>query len=164
MPLLAAATGSHTVGTVEASYRAGSLVFGGGHVVLPLLERAFVPTGWIGVDPFLASYGVAQAVPGPLFTFAAYVGAAQNLPPNGIVGAALALLTVFLPGILLMHGMLPFWDALRHRSTARGVQGVNAAVVGLLAAVLLGSGHESEPRLCAFELGRRDGRAPSQGA
>ncbi|MCR0981144.1 chromate efflux transporter [Roseomonas populi] len=137
LPLLAAAAGSHTITMVEAFYRAGSLVFGGGHVVLPLLERAFVPTGWIGADAFLAGYGVAQAVPGPLFTFAAFVGAAQSLAPGGLVGAALALLAVFLPGILLMYGMLPFWEALRHQLVARAaLQGVNAAVVGLLAAAL----------------------------
>ncbi|WP_456311033.1 chromate efflux transporter [Roseomonas mucosa] len=137
LPLLVAATGSHAVATVEAFYRAGSLVFGGGHVVLPLLERAMVPTGWISADGFLAGYGVAQAVPGPLFTFAAFLGAAQSLWPNGVLGSALALLAVFLPGILLMYGMLPFWDALRQRSTARAaLMGVNAAVVGILAAAL----------------------------
>jgi chromate transporter len=137
LPLLASATGSHAVATVEAFYRAGSLVFGGGHVVLPLLERAYLPAGWIAADQFLAGYGVAQAVPGPLFTFAAFVGAAQNLAPNGVIGAVLALLAVFLPGILLIYGMLPFWDALRHRPKARAaLQGVNAAVVGLLAAAL----------------------------
>ena len=137
LPLLVAATGSHAVATAEAFYRAGSLVFGGGHVVLPLLERAYVPTGWITADQFLAGYGVAQAVPGPLFTFAAFVGAVQNLAPNGIAGAALALLAVFLPGLLLIYGMLPFWDALRHRPAARAaLQGVNAAVVGVLAAAL----------------------------
>jgi chromate transporter len=137
LPLLVTATASHALATVEAFYRAGSLVFGGGHVVLPLLERAYVPTGWITADQFLAGYGVAQAVPGPLFTFAAFVGAAQIPAPNGVMGAVLALLAVFLPGILLMYGMLPFWDALRHRPTARAaLQGVNAAVVGVLAAAL----------------------------
>ena len=137
LPVLATATGSHAVATVEAFYQAGSLVFGGGHVVLPLLERAYVPAGWISADRFLAGYGVVQTVPGPLFTFAAFVGAAQNLAPNGIAGAVLALLAVFLPGILLMYGMLPFWDALRHRPAARAaMQGVNAAVVGILAAAL----------------------------
>ena len=137
LPLLAGATGSHMVATAEAFYRAGSLVFGGGHVVLPLLERAFVPTGWVSSDQFLAGYGVAQAVPGPLFSFAAFVGAVQATAPNGVAGATLALLAVFLPGILLIYGMLPFWDALRHRPTARAaLQGVNAAVVGVLAAAL----------------------------
>jgi chromate transporter len=137
LPLLAAVAGSHAVDMVDAFYRAGALVFGGGHVVLPLLERAMVPAGWISADGFLAGYGVAQAVPGPLFTFAAFLGAAQSLWPNGILGSALALLAVFLPGILLMYGMLPFWDALRQRPAARAaLMGVNAAVVGILAAAL----------------------------
>jgi chromate transporter len=137
LPLLAAATGSRMVATIAAFYRAGSLVFGGGHVVLPLLERAFVPTGWISADQFLAGYGLAQAVPGPLFTFAAFLGAAQGPVPNGAAGAILALVAVFLPGILLVYGALPFWDALRHRPKARAaLTGVNAAVVGVLAAAL----------------------------
>ncbi|MBC9175896.1 chromate efflux transporter [Pseudoroseomonas ludipueritiae] len=137
LPLLATATGSHAAAMAEAFYRAGSLVFGGGHVVLPLLERAYVPSGWVTADQFIAGYGVAQAVPGPLFTFAAFLGATQNLPPNGAAGAALALLAVFLPGILLIYGMLPFWNALRHQPRVRAaLQGVNAAVVGVLAAAL----------------------------
>ena len=137
LPVLVTATGSHAVTTVEAFYRAGSLVFGGGHVVLPLLEQAFVPPGWITADRFLAGYGIAQAVPGPLFTFAAFVGATQGPAPNGAIGAALALVAVFLPGLLLMYGMLPFWDGLRRRPTFRAaLQGVNAAVVGILAAAL----------------------------
>jgi chromate transporter len=132
-----AATGSHAVATFEAFYRAGSLVFGGGHVVLPLLERALVPPGWVTADQFLAGYGVAQAVPGPLFTFAAFLGGVQGPSPNGVAGAALALVAVFLPGLLLMYGMLPFWDRLRHRPRVRAaLQGVNAAVVGVLAAAL----------------------------
>lgn len=136
LPLLAAA-GSHALALAEASYRAGSLVFGGGHVVLPLLERAFVPTGWISADAFLAGYGVAQAVPGPLFTFAAFLGAAQGFPPNGVLGAMIALCMVFLPGLLLIYGMLPFWDGFRRRPTAQAVlRGVNAAVVGILLAAL----------------------------
>ncbi|MBB5694130.1 chromate efflux transporter [Muricoccus pecuniae] len=137
LPLLAAMTGAHGMAVIDAFYRAGSLVFGGGHVVLPLLEQAMVPTGWISADGFLAGYGVVQAVPGPLFTFAAFLGAAQSMPPNGITGGLLALLAVFLPGILLMYGMLPFWDALRRRPAARAaLLGVNAAVVGILAAAL----------------------------
>jgi chromate transporter len=136
LPLLAA-TGSHALALAEASYRAGSLVFGGGHVVLPLLERAFVPTGWISADAFLAGYGVAQAVPGPLFTFAAFLGAAQGIPPNGVLGAAIALVAVFLPGLLLIYGMLPFWDGFRRRPAAQAMlRGVNAAVVGILLAAL----------------------------
>ncbi|RAI54581.1 chromate efflux transporter [Roseicella frigidaeris] len=137
LPPLATATGSHAVATMEAFYRAGSLVFGGGHVVLPLLERALVPPGWVSADQFLAGYGVAQAVPGPLFTFAAFLGGVQGPAPNGVAGAALALVAVFLPGLLLMYGMLPFWDRLRHRPHVRAaLQGVNAAVVGVLAAAL----------------------------
>jgi chromate transporter len=135
LPLVAGA--SHALALAEASYRAGSLVFGGGHVVLPLLERAFVPPGWIGADAFLAGYGVAQAVPGPLFTFAAFLGAAQGLAPTGVAGAAIALVTVFLPGLLLIYGMLPFWDGFRRRPIAQAVlRGVNAAVVGILLAAL----------------------------
>jgi chromate transporter len=105
--------------------------------VLPLLERAFVPPGWISEGDFLAGYGVAQAVPGPLFTFAAFLGAAQGLPPTGIAGAAIALVAVFLPGLLLVYGMLPFWDGFRKRPSAQAVlRGVNAAVVGILLAAL----------------------------
>jgi chromate transporter len=136
LPLLAA-TGGHALALAEASYRAGTLVFGGGHVVLPLLERSFVPTGWISADAFLAGYGVAQAVPGPLFTFAAFLGAAQGMPPNGMPGAAIALVAIFLPGLLLIYGMLPFWDGFRRRPTAQAaLRGVNAAVVGILLAAL----------------------------
>lgn len=136
LPILAA-TGPHALALAEASYRAGSLVFGGGHVVLPLLERAFVPTGWISANAFIAGYGVVQAVPGPLFTFAAFLGAAQEFPPNGLLGAAIALGMVFLPGLLLIYGMLPFWDGLRQRPIAQAVlRGVNAAVVGILLAAL----------------------------
>lgn len=136
LPLLAAG-GPHWLALAEACYRAGALVFGGGHVVLPLLERAFVPSGWISAADFLAGYGVAQAVPGPLFTFAAFLGAAQGLPPTGLGGAAVALVAVFLPGLLLMYGMLPFWDGFRARPSAQAVlRGVNAAVVGILLAAL----------------------------
>ncbi|MBR0674128.1 chromate efflux transporter [Roseomonas soli] len=131
------ASGSHALALAEAAYRAGALVFGGGHVVLPLLERAFVPSGWISADAFLAGYGVAQAVPGPLFTFAAFLGAAQGLWPNGVLGGAIALVAVFLPGLLLIYGMLPFWDGFRKRPAAQAaLRGVNAAVVGILLAAL----------------------------
>jgi chromate transporter len=137
VPPLVAAGGSHALALAEAAYRAGALVFGGGHVVLPLLERAFVPTGWISADAFLAGYGVAQAVPGPLFTFAAFLGAAQGLWPNGVLGGAIALVAVFLPGLLLIYGMLPFWDGFRKRPAAQAaLRGVNAAVVGILLAAL----------------------------
>uniref|UniRef100_UPI0034637795 chromate efflux transporter n=1 Tax=Teichococcus coralli TaxID=2545983 RepID=UPI0034637795 len=134
---LAIATGSHALALAEASYRAGALVFGGGHVVLPLLERAFVPSGWIPADTFLAGYAVAQAVPGPLFTFAAFLGAAQGSWPNGALGAGIALAGIFLPGLLLIYGMLPFWDGFRRRPAAQAaLRGVNAAVVGILLAAL----------------------------
>lgn len=121
----------------DGFYRAGALVFGGGHVVLPLLEAGFVQTGLVGADAFLAGYGAAQAVPGPLFTFAAYLGAVLAVPPNGVVGAAIALLSIFLPGFLVLIGVLPFWDRFRAAPLARSLmQGANAAVVGILAAAL----------------------------
>jgi chromate transporter len=120
-----------------AFYRSGALVFGGGHVVLPLLREAFVTPGWVSDDAFLAGYGAAQAVPGPLFTFAAYLGAVVRLQPNGLAGAALGLIGIFLPGILILIGMLPFWDAFRIRPGAQAaMRGINAAVVGLLGAAL----------------------------
>lgn len=118
-------------------YRAGSLVFGGGHVVLPLLRAEVVDPGWVTADQFLAGYGAAQAVPGPLFTFAAYLGAVSGPAPNGLAGAALALLALFLPGFLLLVGVLPFWDLMRSMPKAQSaMQGANAAVVGILAAAL----------------------------
>jgi chromate transporter len=120
-----------------AFYRAGALVFGGGHVVLPLLREAFVAPGWISDDTFLAGYGAAQAVPGPLFTFAAYLGTVVQAQPHGLAGAALGLFGIFLPGILILIGMLPFWDAFRIRPGAQAaMRGVNAAVVGILGAAL----------------------------
>jgi chromate transporter len=121
----------------DAFYRSGALVFGGGHVVLPLLSKAFVTPGWVSDDSFLAGYGAAQALPGPLFTFAAYLGAVGRPAPHGIAGAALGLLGIFLPGILILLGALPFWDALRKRASAQAImRGINAAVVGLLGAAL----------------------------
>ena len=121
----------------DAFYRAGSLVFGGGHVVLPLLQASVVPPGWVSNDAFLAGYGAAQAVPGPLFTFAAYLGAVMGPQPNGWVGAALCLVAMFLPSFLLVIGTLPFWDELRRMPCAQAaLRGVNAAVVGLLLAAL----------------------------
>jgi chromate transporter len=120
-----------------AFYRSGALVFGGGHVVLPLLREAFVTPGWVSDDAFLAGYGAAQAVPGPLFTFAAYLGAVAQTAPNGLVGAILGLIGIFLPGILILIGTVPFWDALRTRAGAQAaMRGINAAVVGILAAAL----------------------------
>jgi chromate transporter len=125
------------VGLFAAFYRSGALVFGGGHVVLPLLREAFVTPGWVSDDAFLAGYGAAQAVPGPLFSFAAYLGTVVKLEPNGLAGAALGLIGIFLPGILILIGMLPFWDAFRMRASAQAAMGgVNAAVVGLLGAAL----------------------------
>jgi chromate transporter len=137
LPLLVAAIPNHGLQLFEAFYRAGSLVFGGGHVVLPLLQASVVPPGWVSNDAFLAGYGAAQAVPGPLFTFAAYLGAVMRPPPNGWQGAVLCLVAMFLPAFLLVIGPLPFWDELRQRSWARSaLRGVNAAVVGLLLAAL----------------------------
>ena len=137
LPLVAAAVPSQSVKLLDAFYRAGALVFGGGHVVLPLLQASVVPPGWVTNDAFLAGYGAAQAVPGPLFTFAAYLGAVMGPPPNGWAGAALCLVAVFLPSFLLVIGTLPFWDALRRRPLAQAaLRGVNAAVVGLLIAAL----------------------------
>jgi len=127
---------SHRVQLFAAFYRSGALVFGGGHVVLPLLSKAFVAPGWVSQDSFLAGYGAAQAAPGPLFTFAAYLGAVVE-PSNGIAGAALGLLGIFLPGFLVLIGTLPFWDAFRQRVRAQAaMRGINAAVVGLLGAAL----------------------------
>ena len=127
----------NAAGLFAAFYRSGALVFGGGHVVLPLLREAFVTPGWVSDDAFLAGYGAAQAVPGPLFTFAAYLGAVVRLQPDGLAGAALGLIGIFLPGILILIGMLPFWDAFRIRPGAQAaMRGVNAAVVGLLGAAL----------------------------
>jgi chromate transporter len=121
----------------DAFYRAGALVFGGGHVVLPLLEAGVVRPGWVTPDAFLAGYGAAQAVPGPLFTFAAYLGAVQAPAPNGIAGAALALGALFLPGFLILTAALPFWDRFRRMAAAQSLmQGANAAVVGILGAAL----------------------------
>ena len=132
LPLLATFGGQEIV-LFDAFYRAGALVFGGGHVVLPLLDAEMVASGWISKDSFLAGYGATQAMPGPLFTFAAYLGTVSN----GIAGAAVALVAIFLPGLLLLVGALPFWDALRGKPLAQaGMRGANAAVVGILAAAL----------------------------
>ncbi len=126
-----------TLAFLAAIYRSGALVFGGGHVVLPLLQGAVVAPGFVSQNAFLAGYGAAQAVPGPLFTFAAFLGAVANAPPDGAGGAALALIAIFLPGLLVLMGALPFWHGLRARPAARAAMaGVNAAVVGLLASAL----------------------------
>ncbi len=137
LPLLQSLVTSQGVALFEAFYRSGALVFGGGHVVLPLLREAFVAPGWVNDDTFLAGYGAAQAVPGPLFTFAAYLGAVVKPSPHGVAGAALGLFGIFLPGVLILIGTLPFWDAFRQRASAQAaMRGVNAAVVGLLGAAL----------------------------
>jgi chromate transporter len=137
LPILKGVLHSQGVGLFDAFYRSGALVFGGGHVVLPLLRSAFVTPGWVSDDAFLAGYGAAQAVPGPLFTFAAYLGTVAKPSPHGLSGAILGLIGIFLPGILILLGTLPFWDTLRQRPGAQSVmRGVNAAVVGLLAAAL----------------------------
>lgn len=121
----------------DAFYRSGALVFGGGHVVLPLLRNAVVLPGWVSDNSFLAGYGAAQAVPGPLFTFAAYLGAVAGMAPGGVAGAVVALLAIFIPGILCLLGTLPFWHGLRTRPGAQAaMRGTNAAVVGLLGAAL----------------------------
>ena len=136
-PFVVAAGASHALAVFDAFYRSGALVFGGGHVVLPLLQAEVVTPGWVSNETFLAGYGLAQAVPGPLFTFAAYLGAVMNTPPNGLAGAAIALFALLLPGMLLVYGMLPFWDSFRTRPTAQAaMRGTNAAVVGILGAAL----------------------------
>jgi chromate transporter len=137
LPIAAGATGNHVLQLIDSFYRSGSLVFGGGHVVLPLLQAEVVPPGWISNDAFLAGYGAAQAVPGPLFTFSAYLGAMMGPPPSGWIGGLICLAAIFLPSFLLVIGVLPFWDSLRRRPTAQAaLRGVNAAVVGLLLAAL----------------------------
>ncbi|TDR54981.1 chromate transporter [Halomonas ventosae] len=137
LPLLAWLTPSVTLAVMDAFYRAGALVFGGGHVVLPLLEAEVVQSGWVGPDAFLAGYGAAQAVPGPLFTFAAYLGAVMAPLGLPLVGAALALVMIFLPGLLLLVAVLPFWNRLRRWDSAQSLmRGANAAVVGILGAAL----------------------------
>jgi len=121
----------------DACYRCGALVFGGGHVVLPLLHTAMVTPGWVSDGIFLAGYGAAQGIPGPLFTFAAYLGAVALPLDHGAIGAGIALVGIFLPGLLLLVGTLPFWDTLRARSDAQAImRGINAAVVGVLGAAL----------------------------
>jgi len=136
-PAIAAATGSQGLALFDAFYRSGALVFGGGHVVLPLLQAQVVTPGWVTNEAFLAGYGLAQAVPGPLFTFAAYLGAVVGPPPNGLAGAAIALVALLLPGMLLVYGTLPFWDTMRTRAAAQAAtRGSNAAVVGILGAAL----------------------------
>jgi len=133
LPILREIVSSRLVAMFDSFYRAGSLVFGGGHVVLPLLEREFVPAGWISEEAFLAGYGATQAVPGPMFTFAAYIGAVMD----GWIGGILATIAIFLPAFLLVFGTLPFWNALRRNGKMKGAfMGMNAAVVGILISAL----------------------------
>ena len=121
----------------QGFYRSGALVFGGGHVVLPLLQAVVVVPGWMTNDVFLAGYGAAQAVPGPLFTFSAFLGAARIPEPNGVEGAIIALVAIFLPGALLVYASLPFWNLFRqHSAFQRALSGINACVVGILLAAL----------------------------
>lgn len=137
LPWAAAVFPHATLAVADAFYRAGSLVFGGGHVVLPLLQAELVPTGWVDQDTFLAGYGAAQAVPGPLFTFAAFLGASLQTGPQGVWGAVVCLLAIFAPSFLLVAGALPFWEGLRAQPRMQAaLAGINAAVVGLLVAAL----------------------------
>ena len=137
LPLAASVFSNQALTMFDAFYRSGSLVFGGGHVVLPLLQAEVVPTGWVSNDTFLAGYGAAQAVPGPLFTFSAFLGASMNDAPTGWLGAIICLVAIFTPSFLLVIGALPFWEELRkNQRTQAALLGINAAVVGLLVAAL----------------------------
>lgn len=137
LPLAAGMTASPSLDVIDAFYRSGSLVFGGGHVVLPLLQAEVVPAGWVSDDAFLAGYGAAQAVPGPLFTFAAFLGAAMPGTLGGWAGGMLCLVAIFLPSFLLIVGTMPFWEQLRRQPRVQSaLAGINAAVVGLLLAAL----------------------------
>jgi len=161
LPIAADAVGGTALQMFDSFYRVGSLVFGGGHVVLPLLQSEVVPRGWVSNDVFLAGYGAAQAVPGPLFTFAAYLGASMSVTPNGWAGGLLCLVAIFLPSLLLVVAALPYWDRLRRiRTVQSALAGVNAAVVGILLAALyhpvwtsaIGSARDFALALCAFLL------------
>ncbi len=137
LPLLRRFISAHWLALVDGFYRAGALVFGGGHVVLPLLQAAVAAPGWVTNAQFTAGYGAAQAVPGPLFTFAAYLGGVEGPAPNGVAGAAIALSAIFLPAFLFVLAALPLWSALQARpAVGTALRGVNAAVVGLLIAAL----------------------------
>jgi len=137
LPIVTELTQSPAAARFDAFYRAGALVFGGGHVILPLLKQGVVDTGWISQDSFLAGYGVAQALPGPLSTFAGFLGAAMHGWPNGLLGAALGLIGIFLPGLLTLMAALPFWSGLQKSPSVRAaMRGANASVVGILAAAL----------------------------
>jgi len=161
LPVFASVYPSQTMALVDSFYRAGSLVFGGGHVVLPLLQSEVVPPGWVSKDAFLAGYGAAQAVPGPLFTFAGFLGTVMTDTPNGVVGGIICLLAIFASSFLLVIGTVPFWDSLRRLDVVRNaLLGVNAVVVGLLLAALYDpvwtsailSSADFGLALCAFTL------------
>jgi chromate transporter len=135
LPLAAGFSDNRMLAVIDGFYRSGALVFGGGHVVLPLLQATVVPAGWVSNDDFLAGYGAAQAVPGPLFTFASFLGTVMTAPPNGWLGGLICLFAIFAPSFLLVIGVLPAWGRLRSSARAQSMlAGVNAAVVGLLAA------------------------------
>ncbi len=135
LPFVSGILHNHALAVFSAFYQSGALVFGGGHVVLPLLQSAVIPTGWVSGADFLAGYGAAQAMPGPLFSFAAYLGAVMTSAPNNLAGAAMCLAAIYLPSFLLVIGALPIWEAVRHHPQVRGaLSGVNAVVVGLLLA------------------------------
>ena len=137
LPILASTTGRRDLAVLDSFYRAGALVFGGGHVILPLLRAEVVPRGWVADNTFLAGYGAAQALPGPLFTFAGYLGTALHGGPNAWVGGVGCLFAIFLPAWLLIAGALPFWHQLRAKAwTQAALRGANAAVVGVLLAAL----------------------------
>jgi chromate transporter len=137
LPILARLLPVPALAVVDAFFRAGALVFGGGHVVLPLLQAAVVPAGWVDGQTFLAGYGAAQAMPGPLFTFAAFLGASMHSGPSGWLGGSLCLIAIFAPSFLLVAGALPFWEHLRRNARMRAaLAGINAAVVGVLLAAL----------------------------
>ncbi|MFZ2007261.1 MAG: chromate transporter, partial [Stellaceae bacterium] len=137
LPLLHASLPSHALAEFDSFYRSGALVFGGGHVVLPLLQAEVVPPGWVGNNIFLAGYGAAQAVPGPLFTFSAYLGTVMGPAPHGWLGGMICLVAIFLPSFLLLIAALPYWETLRRMPAVQSaLRGVNAAVVGILLAAL----------------------------
>ena len=137
LPIASDAFPNQTLAVVDAFYRSGSLVFGGGHVVLPLLQTEVVPTGWVDEQVFLAGYGATQAMPGPLFTFAAFLGASMTSAPSGWMGGMIALIAIFIPSFMLVVGALPFWEQLRQNlRTQAALIGINASVVGLLLAAL----------------------------
>jgi chromate transporter len=137
LPFAADLSGSHAVALMDSFYRVGALVFGGGHVVLPMLGAEVLPQGWISDQDFITGYGAAQAVPGPLFTFAAFLGAAMTPQPNGWLGGLIALIAIFLPSFLMVAAALPYWQSIRRRNGATAaLSAVNAAVVGILLAAL----------------------------